>query len=428
MATNSQPPLAANNPGLPSNTISGTSFVANTQNQRGALGKGFTFSPNFVHDFAGFGHQEVTVVCVICGVICRPTVRTVALGEGVPGSHWLRPVLLTAKPNDWNLQNLAEPAARRVDDDLLEAINVIQFNGGALGMESYGPIATHGLELSTSSDRINIPLHRACLDIAKRLCKFQARFGNSFRAPDGGTPATLAHLYEIWCKRAIAGNQLWGGLLRKPIPDPFNYLGVPTPNTLEGYSKFLSTYPDSHIILSNPTVVPGLTSFITRKLTTMDGKPACIRSDLVQIERRLRTVPQEIYDMILNYLEPFDDGLGVSLTCSRLFTPRWWKDELFKGHLIPWLWDLQPAELKALRISEYYFHDRTFLQQDQDNGTLIFDESMWDWELLCRQLAQPDVFEKGGILYGSHPALRNRWRIWQLLSKARLGHVCFDGI
>jgi hypothetical protein len=76
---------------------------------------------------------------------------------------------------------------------------------------------------------------------------------------------------------------------------------------------------------------------------------------------------------------------------------------LFDRKTLPWLWDLD----RAILLTRQWW-------------TTYDDESAWDWELLVRQLAQVEVFEKGNLMASAPLGLRNRRRIWRLVDEARL--------
>ncbi|KAI8624087.1 hypothetical protein F5Y19DRAFT_468052 [Xylariaceae sp. FL1651] len=363
-----------------------------------------------------------TVVCVICGGICKTTIRS-AVGRSAP-SDWMRPSLVQAEPKylEWRKQSSTARAFNREDDEFIKEIQVTSFIGGSDGMTK-GPKT---LVIDTSNDLMKIPVHSICFDLAKRFCKDQARYDIDFRCADGGAPSSIAHLYEIWCKRAIATCSQ--GVMTKPIMEPHGYFGAPHPDDLEEYSRMMHRDPRLARFEACPVRISRLTDIVVNyNLQSMDGKDKLVRHDLVELWSRVQDLPQEVFDRIIDALEPFEENMGPhTLVPSRICTPTWWKDKLFSRQLIPWLWDLKKEDVLSYRVRNACELHPLDAKEHQENGTYIFDENMWDWELLCRQLAQPNVTEKGGILYQKTDALWNRRRIWKLLDAARLGHVSFN--
>jgi hypothetical protein len=335
----------------------------------------------------------------------------------------MRPTLIKAKPEylNWRSQSFAFRVARHQDEkELIEHLDVTSFLGGAKGMR----MGSKRLPINTSHDLMHIPIHAACFEVAQRFCKDQARYDIDFRSPDGGAPSSMAHLYEIWCKRAIATCP--DGVMTKPIMEPHGYFGVPQLDDEEEYLDAMRKKPSMAHYLACPVAIRQLTDIVVNtKLQTMDGKDACIRDDLVELWNRVQDLPQELYDRIVDAAEPFEADGGPSLHPARIHPSSWWKQKLLSGQLIPWLWDLDEEEIVDYRMATFYEYDPESGTVYEENGTYVFDENMWDWELLCRQLAQADVFGPGGLLRGTSMQLWNRHRIWKLLDASRLGHVQF---
>ncbi|KAJ8108140.1 hypothetical protein ONZ43_g6519 [Nemania bipapillata] len=263
----------------------------------------------------------------------------------------------------------------------------------------------------------------ACIDIVRQFCKAQSARKLNFRSACGGSPSTMVHFYEIWCKRAIA--TFPGGPLTRPILEANKYFGAPVAYTRGDYSRAINEIKPRGRIFACPIRIPNLTSIVVNaNLQTMDGKEK-VREDLAGLWQRCLNLPQELHDLIIQALEPFDENGGPPLKPTRILPPIWWKNKLFSGRLIPWLWDLDESQVERHRFRSFYLIPSDGLE-DKRESSYIFDEDMWDWELLCRQLAQPNVLEKGGILEGKSAELWNRHRIWRLLRVARLGHVRFS--
>ncbi|KAI4165363.1 MAG: hypothetical protein LQ342_001231 [Letrouitia transgressa] len=81
-----------------------------------------------------------------------------------------------------------------------------------------------------------------------------------------------------------------------------------------------------------------------------------------------------------------------------------WKGDLLS---IGWLWDLD-AELVLGKDS--LERDAEVAPKETNGG-----KGGWDWELLVRQLSQPEVLEPGKVLVDMPLKLRNRRRVWTLV-------------
>lgn len=86
----------------------------------------------------------------------------------------------------------------------------------------------------------------------------------------------------------------------------------------------------------------------------------------------------------------------TSLDCTHTLEPTVRYQSLLEYATIPWLWDLDYQVLRNKEASK---------PQGRD----------WDWELLIRQLAQPDIYEPGKALPNLPLGVRNRQRIWRLV-------------
>ncbi|RYP76562.1 hypothetical protein DL771_001631 [Monosporascus sp. 5C6A] len=369
----------------------------------------------------GAGHHvpepaDETICCVICGIPLRPTADCALIRE-YPGAvlDWMRPVLLAPLPAYHEATKLARyaHAYRRCDDDLLKEIRPTHFLGSGEGFIIRDETSNSKLKIFIDTRKdckdLPAPLHEGCLHVARQFCKYQSSFHIDFRAADGGAPSSIAHLWEIWTKRLI-----WtcpGGVLDVPILEPLNYLGAPLHTNLIKYVRELRSHPHLLKYQADPTNIGNLTDIVVRHLRRIPEDdtypPPKVEYLVALMEARL---PQELMYHVMENMEPFVDE---SLTCTRVLPPRWWHDKLFTHHIIPWLWDLDLNVLEATRVAQ---------------GIDIEDESCWDWELLVRQLSQSNVLEAGGILHGASDQLWNRYRIWTLLGKARLGHLAYRPI
>ncbi|KAI0467190.1 hypothetical protein F4859DRAFT_279079 [Xylaria cf. heliscus] len=375
----------------------------------------------------GISGSNDSVVCVICGGICRvtPVFGNEFIRTPPTTPIWMHPMLVQAKPGfkEWQEQNLHTSSRRQgyESTDQIETVQVTRFIGGSQGMMR----GTERLPINTMDPLMKIPIHPTCFYIARIFCRNQVRFNFDFRCPSGGRPSTIAQLYEIWCNRAIATCPT--GLMTRPIREPHSYLGAPVYNTIPQYFHAISQDPSLQRFLAFPVEIPGLTDLVVN--ANLQMIPSTQRDgpdEHTGLFSRIQRLPQELVDRIIECLEPFEEDKGPSLQVTRILPPRVWKQILFSGHLIPWLWDLDNEEVTRYRIREFYHSNIGAAIGDQEKGANVFNEDLWDWELLCRQLAQFNVLEAGGILNGRSMKLWNRRRIWKLLDAARLGHMPFS--
>ncbi|KAI1086068.1 hypothetical protein F5B19DRAFT_498707 [Rostrohypoxylon terebratum] len=357
------------------------------------------------------------VVCVVCGNICRPNVRTAIDASPRIHYHWTEPVLIKAKPGffEWCKEPFTSGAYRRNDIGHFNIIHVEQFIGGSAGFfnRSRGQMAINSLD-----EEMYLPIHMPCLELALAFCRYQSRFDINFRDNTHkkglGEPSSLAHLYEIWTKRAWMTEAPYRGLLRVPILDPRRYLGAYTCRDLIGFSRARNSEEWQRVIQlqeSDPSADPFATARAVmaraEKLKVSDLDDSKVPDELIELRARLTTMPPEIRNLVEDAMEPFDDLSIMEFTCTRVYCPEWWRDKLIQGHLIPWLHDLTIDSIQAAL-------------REKHGADLNID--LVDWEKLCRLLAQPNPFDTDtGVL--RCPRLHNRRRIWKLLSGSRLGHV-----
>ncbi|KAI5917299.1 hypothetical protein F4810DRAFT_716604 [Camillea tinctor] len=391
-------------------------IVHQNQNQNQNQNFAFPIFPIFGNNLFPFfptipPESNAVVVCAVCGGICKPTTASPLANFESHDRDWMHPMLIKAKPKyqDWRKQPFTARAFNRIDDELFIEMGVSRFIGGAGGFYVSNPAKNSGVSnvsINTSLSEMAIPVHRNCLDLAKIFCRYQARFDIDFRSAGGGAPSSLAHLYEIWCKRAIAICP--NGVMTKPFKEPTNYMGAPWAKLLDDYVKILENDKSLCKYEANP-MYPGdiTTRVICKYLQPLDTNDLEPSPEIAECWKRIENMPLEIGVRIIEAIEPFEDGLTKAcLKPTRVLHNDWWREKLMSGTLIPWLFDL----------------DNTLV----DQHSLKYGHEDWDWERLCRQLAQPDVFEEGGILYGVSDHLWNRHRIWKVLNAARLGHMVFE--
>lgn len=107
----------------------------------------------------------------------------------------------------------------------------------------------------------------------------------------------------------------------------------------------------------------------------------------------LPPLPPELIHQIIAQLDPFSNP---PLQCNLLIAPKYWRQALQTGTLLPWLSDLDPKIVAKKEAS---------LPAGEE----------WNWELLVRQLAQSDLYEPRKVLEDLPLGLRNRRRIWRLV-------------
>ncbi|KAI0844120.1 hypothetical protein F5Y00DRAFT_249377 [Daldinia vernicosa] len=161
---------------------------------------------------------------------------------------------------------------------------------------------------------------------------------------------------------------------------------------LDVYNICLGYYrPKIPIQQADPSAHTMATPTILKHLVRLD-KNAIVPDPAYQAMRHkiTKALPIEINAMITAELEPFYNLSREQLTCTRVLPPEWWKENLLSGKLIPSLFDIDegyPSTVKQKFTVEN--HEPFDIEKDLD------------WELLCRQLGQKDVFEPGGILLGA---------------------------
>lgn len=329
----------------------------------------------------------------------------------------MRPGLIKAKPGffEWCRSQEGDKGRGSRSEDHEKQIDfyrVRHFLGGPTGFYLTNNVTN--VAIDTRDTEMYLPVHHSCFQVAKSFCRYQSRFDMNFRdvynqqGAHGGTPTGIAHFYEIWMKRALLMEPGNLGPLQHPIDEPNRYLGVTFVNDLRLYGIYLQrNSPEFRDPRSHP------------RLTTINIIKLAKRMNIRQISHQHRDIgtffacrmlaraikdklPPEIRNRIYEEMEPFEDLQLDEMMCTRVLPPRWWRDRLFNGDLIPWLFDL---DIDMAR--EMNGHG-----EDWDDGL--------DWEYLCRQLAHPSVNSR---LLSGMDYLKNRRRIWTILGKATLGTI-----
>ncbi|KAI1464028.1 uncharacterized protein F4812DRAFT_468197 [Daldinia caldariorum] len=370
-----------------------------------------------------FFPSDETVVCVVCGGVCRPTAQSAA-SYPLRDHDWLHPWLVKADKGFWEwCKDPRNATSRRQgpDDAPVGLFQVERFRGGGSGFDlSGGGTAS----INTSHAEMYLPIHKACYHLTMRFCDYQSRFEIDFRkfsnrSDQCGIPSRLGHFYEIWMKRAlmtIPGHQ---GILNCPIDEPHGYLGILLADNLRMYMNARRRNPAISVQEADPSSRKKRTSLaVIRHLVRLrpaeKGPKDGYQTLKLRLEGRLG-LARELKQMIYEQLGPLKNLSRDQLACTRVLPPSWWKESLFGGDLFPWLFDLDKNILAALEKAVTEKAKRTGMKP------LSVDDD-FDWELLCRRLGQRGVVQEGGILHGEEH-LENRYRIWTLLDSARLGHT-----
>ncbi|KAI0200836.1 hypothetical protein F4808DRAFT_426803 [Astrocystis sublimbata] len=372
------------------------------------------------------------VVCAVCGGIIKVCTQRHNQSTSLEVPAWMLPILVKGKPEylEWEPKprpgQISHKSWYENSYNLIRVITPTAFIGGSQGMKVGDKI----LHIDTRDPLMKIPLHGVCFRLVHIFCEDQFRFRLHIGDPNGGAPSTLPHFYTIWRQRAIASDP--GGLMTHPILEGNDYFG--DLSFMQGNMQLYYAYiqeqePLYRRLLAHPMKVPSLTDVVvSANLQTLDGRERNPCIELANLYSRIQNVlPLEIREMVYTAMEPFYQGHGPPLAPTRVLPPQYWKARLFSGELIPWLFDLRETDLLDYRCMTFYgtTHDSDIAGSDWEQGRDVYDEDMWDWEFLCRQLAQSNVFEEGGLLEGKPDNLYNRHRIWKLLEAARLGHVKF---
>jgi len=151
--------------------------------------------------------------------------------------------------------------------------------------------------------------------------------------------------------------------------------------------------------LHNPLDTDRYTSKLLEHLTVLpdlrSGSPP--ERAVARLRQGFEKLPRELQDKIIDCMAPLNP---VPIACNRTLSPATWRRMLCHRSCFPFLWDIDISAIDAYA--------------DREGPAL-------DYELLFRQLAQPDVFNKGQPLQDISHALHNRRRIWRVLQNMRAG-------
>lgn len=289
--------------------------------------------------------------------------------------EWMEPVLLrpdvTANLTNTFVNPGQVPKTNSCYNDIiLECLRPGSFQGRSDSFLVYeaGVRTSVAIDMSVNAlDRLPIPLHSGCLEVVEKFCSYQSLFLPEYRTAEGDKPS-MSPLYRIWKQRMLspmttyenAGNQR---LLVGPIYEPHNYFGVPSYNaSLDEFIRdllhspsylawsFITDFPllDHPLaFVEDPRTEKTLTAFIfsdLRRIPKADADPELA----VPLKTAFRRLPVELQEMCVGYMQPFDNR---PLECNRILPPSWWRDALFKDHIIPWLWDRKSFSISSVPSS-----------------------------------------------------------------------------
>lgn len=342
---------------------------------------------------------------------------------------WMNPsfVVGSSKFIKWQKKDW-DPEQRTAtnDDQLLDIVPATRID-----LDKSGKFIESGINVIGSSQKrrrtidprvtpMRIPIHADCLTVVQEFCKYQQKFTPDFRSAADGSPSAVVHYYEIWCQRAIATYPY--GPFKIPIKEPHGYLNVPKVADLEEWSSLVNEFPNRMTKYNtSPLAVKTLTRDILRLLRLVPKGSVPADPVVARVVSNMATVlPGSVVAKCLLALEPF---VNPPLQCTRVLPPNWWRNMLFFGRFIPWLFDLDLDELVNTQ-AQIAMDANVGGEYTEEDGDLT---QYLDWEHLVRRLAQDSVLEDSGILgrlsTADRAALCNRRRIINLLGLARLGHM-----
>jgi len=233
-----------------------------------------------------------------------------------------------------------------------------------------------------------LPMHEACLDLVDRFIEA----GYTAPPPMAGrwTMSKVWDVVRLRLEVEEGDENRYGGIEGvEQVSEPHNYYlrehGGPA---FQWYDR------DS---LNDPSTILGYTSALLQHSRVPPGSGLPPNDAVKRLRQEFERLPQELQDRIIDQTKPLS---GTARTCNRALGPFVWRRMLSDASLVPFLWDI----------------DTSVLMQGPE----------LDYELLVRQLAQPDVFDVGQPLQDVPLGLRNRRRIWRVLESMRAGDRARD--
>ncbi|KAI0399270.1 hypothetical protein F4802DRAFT_590282 [Xylaria palmicola] len=296
----------------------------------------------------------------------------------------------------------------------------------------------HHWDFPTFDGRSYIPIHSACLTLAKRVIAHSAqtymrslrslflalRWRHAVSRKSGETREKSnyelgsSYWYRPYWDFWELGDYYEGGNSKARWPGPTN----------DAEFNVLYTF------LSDPMEIRNLTETLLANLEPY--RHDADDTEARQLRAHLLNLPEDILHIILSHLRTCRE---LPRTPTYTLPQSFWKDELMRAGkgLLPWLWDIEPNKVNS-KASEPCPGE---------------DDLKWNWELLVRQLSRgvdggirPDVPEHIDVYASSDsreqykftedlwtftgPAddieyvpkgLHNRRRVWQLLEEMFVG-------
>ncbi|KAH1390722.1 hypothetical protein KXX49_002760 [Aspergillus fumigatus] len=253
-------------------------------------------------------------------------------------------------------------------------------------------------------------VHSERLDMMRRLVDYRQALLKGGGSVGPKRPSTLSQFYEVFEQRMTRA--LWNFPLR--LNGTFHPLRVVEPHyyyfrDINLFRYVMSAWGDQkvypatrnmkwHHLLYQGSLRRSF-SYLQPLAPSLQGQTG--------LSPRLEALPAELQDIVFKNLHPL---INPPQTCTRSLPARLWRDLLFYGLVLPWLWDLDVSALQSCPATSDAVDVPTFEA-----------EEVWDGERLVRTLAQVDVFEPGQPLEHAPLRLRNRRRIWRLLEEAEDG-------
>ncbi|KAK6508697.1 hypothetical protein TWF506_010775 [Arthrobotrys conoides] len=272
----------------------------------------------------------------------------------------------------------------------------------------YRMLGDPDVHIPSAGVAFRVPVHTACLAITARLLAWRRPYTDSAYARAFGIPTNIQQLYD-----AIKEAKRRQSSVLVNIEWPHLYYGArsqwSTPWMAELGQEWLA---------ANPIYVPDYIEYTATILSLLRPpfrpfpQPAATRlsngvaaphtngiaSGLTSPPSHhstFETLPGPVYDEIRDNLDIH--SIQCLRSCSSkvrnsiALTPRFWKDRLLSGEAVPWLWDIDTAQVELA---------------DVDN----------DWGGLVRALRMPGRYLDQRLPIG----LRNRIRIFKIVEEIRL--------
>ncbi|KAH2160066.1 hypothetical protein KXW33_005286 [Aspergillus fumigatus] len=278
---------------------------------------------------------------------------------------WLVPLAIRAEnyhyEKDWDIASLPNHdlplEVLELDDIEIDSVHLSKLEPQPYEKHSSKLVHDHLVEYPYAT------VHSERLDMMRRLVDYRQALLKCGGSVGPKRPSTLSQFYEVFEQRMTRA--LWNFPLR--LNGTFYPLRVVEPHYY--YFRDINLFKICHVGLGRP----------------------------------------EGLHMVFKNLHPL---INPPQTCTRSLPARLWRDLLFYGLILPWLWDLDVSALQSCPATSDAVDVPTFEA-----------EEVWDGERLVRTLAQVDVFEPGQPLEHAPLRLRNRRRIWRLLEEAKDGDI-----